>query len=35
LKGAPLDKLGQRALNQGPMTFDGVRIPKRYVGGAV
>jgi len=30
-RGTPLDKLGQRALNQGAVTFDGVRIPKRYV----
>lgn len=30
-RGAPLDKLGQRALNQGAMTFDNVRIPKRFV----
>ncbi len=30
-KDAPLDKLGQRALNQGAMTFDNVRIPKRFV----
>lgn len=26
-KGKPLDKLGQRALNQGEVFFDGVRIP--------
>lgn len=30
-KGAPLDKLGQRALNQGAIFFDEVRIPKRYM----
>jgi len=30
-KGPPLDKLGQRALNQGSIEFDGVRIPKRYL----
>jgi alkylation response protein AidB-like acyl-CoA dehydrogenase len=30
-KGKPLDKLGQRALNQGSITFDQVRIPKRYL----
>jgi alkylation response protein AidB-like acyl-CoA dehydrogenase len=30
-KDAPLDKLGQRALNQGGMTFDNVRIPSRYM----
>jgi len=28
---AALDKHGLRALNQGAMTFDNVRIPKRYV----
>jgi alkylation response protein AidB-like acyl-CoA dehydrogenase len=30
-KEPPLDKLGLRALNQGSMTLDSVRIPKRYV----
>jgi alkylation response protein AidB-like acyl-CoA dehydrogenase len=30
-KGRPLDKLGQRALNQGELYFDGVRIPKEYM----
>jgi alkylation response protein AidB-like acyl-CoA dehydrogenase len=30
-KGKPLDKMGQRALNQGGITFTDVRIPKRYV----
>src|ERR1039457_7625459 len=30
-KGKPLDKLGQRALNQGEIFFDNVRIPDRYV----
>ncbi|NNN21671.1 MAG: acyl-CoA/acyl-ACP dehydrogenase [Acidimicrobiales bacterium] len=30
-KGAPLDKLGQRALNQGEIFFDDVRIPERYM----
>ena len=30
-KAAPLDKLGQRALNQGGMTFENVRIPARYM----
>jgi len=30
-KGKPLDKLGQRALNQGEIFFDGVRIPKEYM----
>lgn len=30
-KSPPLDKMGQRALNQGGMTFTNVRIPKRYL----
>jgi alkylation response protein AidB-like acyl-CoA dehydrogenase len=30
-KGAALNKLGQRALNQGEIYFDGVRIPKEYM----
>jgi len=30
-KAPPLDKLGQRALNQGAMTFENVRIPVRYM----
>jgi alkylation response protein AidB-like acyl-CoA dehydrogenase len=30
-KGKPLDKLGQRALNQGEVFFDEVRIPGDYV----
>jgi alkylation response protein AidB-like acyl-CoA dehydrogenase len=30
-RGKPLDKLGQRALNQGEIFFDDVRIPKGYV----
>jgi alkylation response protein AidB-like acyl-CoA dehydrogenase len=30
-KGKPLDKLGQRALNQGEIFFDEVRIPTTYV----
>jgi len=30
-KGAPLNKLGQRALNQGEIFFDNVRIPKEYM----
>jgi alkylation response protein AidB-like acyl-CoA dehydrogenase len=30
-KGKPLDKLGQRALNQGEIFFDGVRIPRAYM----
>ncbi|RLB87303.1 MAG: acyl-CoA dehydrogenase [Deltaproteobacteria bacterium] len=29
-KGKPLDKLGQRALNQGEIFFDNVRIPEEY-----
>lgn len=29
--GEPLDKLGQRALNQGAISFDNVRIPRRYL----
>ena len=29
-KGKPLDKLGQRALNQGEIFFDNVRIPEDY-----
>lgn len=31
LKGKPLDKMGQRALNQGSIMFTDVRIPKRYL----
>ena len=31
LKGKPLDKMGQRALNQGGFTLTNVRIPKRYM----
>lgn len=31
IKHAPLDKMGQRALNQGGMTFENVRIPLRYM----
>jgi alkylation response protein AidB-like acyl-CoA dehydrogenase len=30
-RGKPLNKLGQRALNQGEIFFDNVRIPKKYV----
>ncbi len=30
-RGRPLDKLGQRALNQGEIFFDGVRIPADYM----
>lgn len=30
-KGKPLNKIGQRALNQGEIFFDQVRIPDRYV----
>lgn len=30
-KGPPLDKMGQRALNQGEIFFDDVRIPKHYM----
>ncbi len=30
-KGKPLDKLGQRALNQGEIFFDDVRLPASYV----
>jgi len=30
-RGKPLNKLGQRALNQGEVFFDDVRIPKDYV----
>jgi alkylation response protein AidB-like acyl-CoA dehydrogenase len=30
-KGKPLDKLGQRALNQGEIFFDDVRIPRHYM----
>jgi alkylation response protein AidB-like acyl-CoA dehydrogenase len=30
-KDKPLDKLGQRALNQGAIQFNNVRIPKRYL----
>lgn len=30
-RGTPLDKLGQRALNQGEIFFDGVRIPADYM----
>ena len=30
-RGGPLDKMGQRALNQGALRFDDVRIPIRYM----
>lgn len=30
-RGKPLNKLGQRALNQGEIFFDNVRIPKNYM----
>ncbi len=30
-KGVPLNKIGQRALNQGEIFFDNVRIPKDYM----
>jgi len=30
-RGKPLDKLGQRALNQGEIFFEGVRIPADYL----
>jgi len=30
-RGKPLDKLGQRGLNQGEIFFDDVRVPKHYV----
>ena len=30
-KGKPLNKIGQRALNQGEIFFDNVRIPSRYI----
>ncbi|MFP4477007.1 MAG: acyl-CoA dehydrogenase family protein [Desulfatibacillaceae bacterium] len=30
-KGAPLDKMGQRALNQGEIFFDNVRVPEEYM----
>ncbi len=30
-RGKPLDKLGQRALNQGEIFFDGVRVPEEHV----
>jgi acyl-CoA dehydrogenase len=30
-RGKPLDKLGQRALNQGEIFFDGVRIPESHM----
>ena len=30
-KGAPLNKIGQRDLNQGEIFFDNVRVPKRFL----
>jgi len=30
-RGKPLDKMGQRALNQGEIYFDSVRVPKDYM----
>lgn len=30
-RGRPLDKIGQRALNQGEIFFDEVKIPKKYM----
>ena len=30
-KGKPLDKIGQRALNQGEIFFDDVRLPKKFM----
>jgi alkylation response protein AidB-like acyl-CoA dehydrogenase len=30
-RGKPLDKIGQRALNQGEIFFDTVRLPRRYL----
>jgi alkylation response protein AidB-like acyl-CoA dehydrogenase len=30
-RGKPLDKIGQRALNQGEIFFDGVRVPAHYM----
>jgi len=30
-RGKPLDKMGQRALNQGEIFFDNVRLPKKYM----
>ncbi|MBW2623794.1 MAG: acyl-CoA/acyl-ACP dehydrogenase [Deltaproteobacteria bacterium] len=30
-RGKPLDKIGQRALNQGEIFFDNVRIPQKYM----
>lgn len=30
-RGRPIDKLGQRALNQGEIFFDGVRVPADYM----
>lgn len=30
-RGKPLDKLGQRALNQGEVFFDNVKVPRKYL----
>jgi alkylation response protein AidB-like acyl-CoA dehydrogenase len=30
-RGKPLDKMGQRSLNQGPIIFEDARIPKEYM----
>ena len=30
-RGKPLDKMGQRALNQGEIFFDNVRLPRKYL----
>ena len=30
-RGKPLDKMGQRALNQGPIVFEDARVPKQYM----
>ena len=30
-RGKPLNKMGQRALNQGEIIFDGVKMPKKYM----
>jgi alkylation response protein AidB-like acyl-CoA dehydrogenase len=30
-RGKPLDKIGQRALNQGELFFDGLRVPQSYL----
>jgi len=30
-RGKPLDKIGQRALNQGELFFEEVKLPKQYM----